>query len=164
MKLSKHCDLINEAVNFQTCLPYRSRASSVTSRLVRLTIFPASLSMSLSRYKRFFPCLPCRNVPRYLGNTRGSKRISKHFTMTSCSESEMPIVQYDQCPSHPELKLALLQQVFCLLMLLSLEDASSTHFEFCSLLSIYLNSTHFVRRKSGSCYKASENGSIWTES
>lgn len=162
MKLSKHYDLINEAVNFQTCLPYRSRASSVTSRLVRLTILPASLSMSLSRYKWFSLCLPCRNVPRYLANMRGSKHTGKHFTMASHSESKMPIVQYDQCPLHPELKLALLQQVFCLLMLLSLEDASSTHFDFA--VSCPSTLTHFVRRKSGSYYKASENGSIWIES
>lgn len=106
-KLSKHCDLINEAVNFQTCLPYRSRGSSVTSRLRRLTALPASPSVSLSRYKWLSLCLPYRNSFSYLGqHERKQAPLATRFS-TIC-HAETSVIQSDCCPLHPELKLACL--------------------------------------------------------
>lgn len=130
MKLAKHCDLINEAVNFQTCLPYSSQASPVTSRLVRLTIFPASLRVRLSRYKWLSLCFPRKNCLRYLEVTREEASTLANTSLwqvilnVKCLSSTMTSALYTQNLS------LLLFNSFCLLVLLLLKDASPTHFNF----------------------------------
>lgn len=138
--------------------PIRSRGSSVTSRLLRLTALPASPSVKLSCYKWLSLCLPYRNSLSYLGQHE-RKQAPLAMRFSTARHAEMSVIQSDCCPLHPELKLACLRHTFCLPVLLIPEDVSPTRFSF-TVPCPYLKPTQLVRRYPESCYKVNENDFI----